>query len=172
MWPQLETQDNKLTNILFQRRQDQQKIRYGKTFAVPNQQDRDLQEPDKRTIFPNISNKKQNRSYNQKRNKQIKNYNDLNRTPESFIRLSNRELIPVFAPKSESELMIAPELLQFPFTQIKPGQDTSISLKKEKQLMPNRFPERVLRGYGNKSFTPAIRPSRKFNPWVNQNYIE
>ena len=172
MWPQLETQDNKLTNILFQRRQDQQKIRYGKTFAVPNQQDRDLQEPDARTVFPNISNKKQNRSYNQKRNKEIKYYNDLNRTPESFIRLSNRELIPVFAPKSESELMIAPELLQFPFTQIEPGQDTSISLKKEKQLMPNRFPERVLRGYGNNSLPPAIRPSRKFNPWMNQNYIE
>ena len=155
MYPQLDTQDMKIGNLLFQRNQEDEKRRFSKTFAVPNP---------KNTGY-NINCK---RSYNEKMGYKTRYYDTLNKIPDSFIRFSERELIPVFSYDSaKRDYIRQPIRAQAPFTQAQPAENFTLN-QKEAERQTNIFPENALRNYGNK---PTLRIGKKFNPWVNQNYI-
>jgi hypothetical protein len=142
MWPQLNTEDNSRANTLWQKQQAWEKQRYSKTFQPPNP--RDLLGLDK--------DKKQRNGLNHESKRKDKfNY----RIPESFIRIGQRELIPVYPMTNVPDLRV-PEQAQAPFNTPEPQNDFG-SIKREERVMPNRFPERFLKNYNG----PVIKPKRK-----------
>ena len=153
MYPQLDTQDMKLSNVLFQREAENKRRRFSKTFAVPNP---------KNTGY-NINCK---RSYNEKRGYKTHYYDSLNKIPDSFIKFSERELIPVFSYDSaKRDYLRDPIRAQFPFTQVQPNETFTLN-QKEAQKQTNIFPEKALINYNQ----PVLRIGKKYNPWVNQIY--
>jgi hypothetical protein len=151
MWKQLQTEDNRLNNILFKRQEDVRKMRYSKTFATPKTSATTA-------VKSRESYRKRGLGYNIK----------VSEIPESFIRLSERQFIPVYCPLSESQpLMRDIDRAQKPFSNVEPATDFSLNQRLTQEKMPNRFPENVLRGYKGAS----LRTTNKFNPWKNQKYI-
>ena len=155
MYPQLDTQDMKLSNVLFLREQENKRRRFSKTFAVPNPENRGYNVTDKR-------------SYKEKRGLQTHYYDSLNKIPDSFIKFSKRELIPVFSYDSaKREYLRDPIRAQEPFTQVQEAEDFTLN-QKEYEKQTNLFPENALRNYNQ----PVLRIGKKFNPWVNQLYTQ
>jgi hypothetical protein len=142
MWPQLNTEDNSRANTLWQKQQAWEKMRYSKTFQPQNT--RDMLGLDK--------DKKQRNSLNHSSKRKDKfDY----RIPESFVRIGERQLIPVYPMTNVPDLRV-PEQAQAPFNTPEPQNDFG-SIKQEKKFMPNRFPERFLKNYEG----PVIKPKRK-----------
>jgi hypothetical protein len=153
MWDTLRTEDNKTDNPLLQAQLKAEANRYKNTFPTP---------PD------NGFKKVVKENYNEKMGYET-SYCKYTEVPVAFLKHSERQLIPVYAPISESmPLLRKPEEVQGEFTRLEPNQDTSINKRVNEMRMPNRFPERILRGYRGRTLLP---PSKKFNPWINQNYI-
>ena len=153
MWKTLRTEDNSVDNTLLQAQLQAEANRYKNTFPTP---------PD------NGFKKVVKENYNERMGYKT-DYCNYSEVPIAFLKHSERSLIPVYAPISESvPLLRKPEQVQGEFTQVQPNQDTSINKRVNEMRMPNRFPERILRGYRGRTLLP---PSKKFNPWINQNYI-
>ncbi len=153
MWDTLRTDDNSTDNSLLKIQLQAERNRYRKTFAIPN----------------NTNQKKiEKTSYNQKMGYRV-NHCDYDNVPVAFLKHSDTKLIPVYAPKSESEpMLIKPEQCQGPFTKQEPQLPVSINNRVDIMKRPNVYPERILQGYRG----PALNfSSKRFNPWLNQNYI-
>ena len=112
-------------DFLYQRRLQQERKRYDKTFTLP------------RASFPSTN------VYQYKVNK-LPSYNDDERLPESFIRLTNRKLIPVYP--SDEEYMWHRDVREIPekFAKFEPEDSYTINQKAEEKTMINVFPEKTL----------------------------
>jgi hypothetical protein len=153
MWKTLRTENNDTDNPLLQRQLQAEANRYKNTFPTP---------------VDNGSKKVVKTNYKEKMGYETDNCNYDN-VPVAFLKITDRKLIPVYAPKSESlPLLRKPEQVQAPFTEPQPNQDTSINQRVTELRMRNRFPERILQGYKG---TTLNTPSTRFNPWMNMNYI-
>ena len=112
-------------DFLYQRRLQQERKRYDKTFTLP------------RVAFPstNVPQYKVNR---------LPRYDDDERLPESFIRLTNRKLIPVYP--SDEEYMWHRDVREIPekFAKFEPEDSYTINQKAEEKTMINVFPEKTL----------------------------
>ena len=112
-------------DFLYQRRLQQERKRYDKTFTLP------------RAAFPspNVPQYKVNR---------LPRYNNDEKLPESFIRLSNRKLIPVYP--SNEEYMWHRDVREIPqkFARFEPEDSYTINQKAEEKTMINVFPEKTL----------------------------
>ena len=112
-------------DFLYQRRLQQERKRYDKTFTLP------------RTSFPS-SNVPQ---YNVKN---VPIYDDDKQYPESFIRLANRKLIPVYP--SDEEYLWHRDVREIPekFAKFEPEDSYTINQKAEEKTMINVWPEKTL----------------------------
>ena len=112
-------------DFLYQRRLQQERKRYDKTFTLP------------RVAFPstNVPQYKVNR---------LPRYDDDERLPESFIRLTNRKLISVYP--SDEEYMWHRDVREIPekFAKFEPEDSYTINQKAEEKTMINVFPEKTL----------------------------
>ena len=112
-------------DFLYQRRLQQERKRYDKTFTLP------------RAAFPsgNVPQYKVNK---------LPSYNDDERLPESFIRLTNRKLIPVYP--SDEEYMWHRDVREIPekFAKFEPEDSYTINQKAEEKTMINVWPEKTL----------------------------
>ena len=141
MWPQLSTEDNRRNNVLYQKNLENERMRYSKTFAVPN--------PLQRTTV-----KKQVGYVNKKGEEE-----DL-LIPSAYIKFAQRKLIPVYnLSKEEMKMLRDPEQAQAPFTKPEPSQDFTVNMRRTQNSMKNIFPERVLRNYRGDSISPSKRPN-------------
>jgi len=153
MWDTLRTDDNSTDNSLLKIQLQAERNRYRKTFAIPKD---------------NGKKKVEKISYNQKMGYRV-DYCDYDNVPVAFLKHSDTKLIPVYAPISESEpLLTKPEQVQGPFSRQGPSLPQSIDNKVNKLQRPNVFPERILQGYRGSVLN---FPNKRFNPWINQNYI-
>jgi hypothetical protein len=142
MWPQLSTEDNRRNNVLYQKNLENERMRYSKTFAVPNPN------PFQRSVQKQIGyvNKKQEEE-------------DL-LIPSAYIKFAQRKLIPVYnLDKEEMKMLRDPEQVQSPFTRTEPATDFTVNMRKTQRSMRNTFPERVLRNYKGPVITPTKRPN-------------
>ena len=141
MWPQLSTEDNRRNNVLYQKNLENERMRYSKTFSVPNPLQRQ-------------SVKKQIGYVNKKQEEE-----DL-LIPSAYIKFAQRKLIPVYnLSKEEMKLLRDPEQAQSPFTKPEPSQDFTVNMTKTQNSMKNIFPERVLRNYKGDAISPTKRPN-------------
>ncbi len=126
-------------DFLYQRRLQQERKRYAKTFTLP------------KTAFPapNVPQYKVNN---------LPKYGIDERLPESFIRLTNRKLIPVY-PTNE-EYMWHRDVREIPekFARFEPEDSYTINQKAEQKRMINVWPERTLQKESSLN-----RPSQKGN---------
>ncbi len=142
MWPQLSTEDNRRNNVLYQKNLENERMRYSKTFAVPNPN------PLQRSV------KKQVGYVNKKGEEE-----DL-LIPSAYIKFAQRKLIPVYnLSKEEMKMLRDPEQAQSPFTRTEPSQDFTVNMRKTQNSMKNTFPERVLRNYKGDAISPSKRPN-------------
>jgi len=126
MWKNTDIEKPYTNNdFLYQRRLQQERKRYDKTFTLP------------RTAFPapNVPQYKVNK---------LPRYNDDERLPESFIRLTNRKLIPVYP--SNEEYMWHRDVREIPekFARFEPEDSYTVNQKAEEKTMINVWPEKTL----------------------------
>lgn len=141
MWPQLETENNRRDNILYQRNLENERMRYGKTYSVPNV-----------NKYPSV---KKSVGYTN-----MKEEEDDLLVPSAYVRFSQRKLIPVYnISREEKKFMRDTPQAQAPFTKVEPETDFTVNMRRTERSMKNVFPERVLRNYKGDAITPSKRPN-------------
>jgi hypothetical protein len=127
-------------DVLYQIRQRQERKRYAKTFTLP------------RATNPSPS------IPQYKVNKLPKYSYDDEKLPESFIRLTNRKLIPVYP--SDEEFLWHRDVREIPqkFAKFEPEDSYTVNQKAEEKTMINVFPEKTLQ-----KASSLNKPSQKGN---------